>query len=143
MLMVRPMMSGAKPLNVQSGVMLIEALVGVLIFSIGILALIGLQAVAIREVTEAKFRSDASLVADQVAGQLAANGVASLGPAAGTYNASSNGTHPFAKAVTDPQTGLPNGSLVVAVAGNRVTITVTWSTPRGTSTFTQTSDLVD
>jgi type IV pilus assembly protein PilV len=132
-----------RPKSTQSGVMLIEALVGVLIFSIAILALIGLQAVAVREVTEAKFRSDASLVADQVAGQLAASGLASLAAAAGTYSASSNPTHPFAKVVTDPQTGLPNGSLVIAVAGNRMTVTVTWTTPRGPRTFTQSSDLVD
>lgn len=131
------------PGGTQSGVMLIEALVGVLIFSIGILALIGLQAVAIREVTEAKFRSDASLIADQVAGQLAAGGVASLAAAAGTYSASVNNTHAFAKAVTDPQTGLPNGQLVLAATGNRMTITVRWDTPRGQRTFTQTSDLVD
>lgn len=141
--MVRSMKTTAKPMSAQSGVMLIEALVGVLIFSIGILALIGLQAVAVREITEAKFRSDASLVADQIAGQLAASGVASLAAAAGTYSGTSNSSHAFAKAVIDPQTGLPNGQVVIAAAGNRMTITVTWTTPRGPRTFTQTSDLVD
>ena len=41
----------------QAGVMLIEALIGILIFSIGILALIGMQGAAIRNTTDARYRS--------------------------------------------------------------------------------------
>lgn len=123
--------------------MLIEALVAVFVFSIGVLALIGLQAVAVREVAEAKFRTDASLIADQVGGQIAASGFGALAGFAGTYSAASNPNHAFSRAVRDTQTGLPNGQLVVAVAGNRATLTLTWDTPRGPATFTQSIDLVD
>ena len=45
----------------QSGVALLEALVGILIFSIGILALMGLQAQSIRNTVEAKYRNEGKL----------------------------------------------------------------------------------
>lgn len=49
----------------QKGIMLLEALISILIFSIGILAIIGLQAASIKMSSDAKFRSDASLLAGQ------------------------------------------------------------------------------
>jgi type IV pilus assembly protein PilV len=54
----------------QAGVILIEALIGILIFSIGILALIGMQGAAIRNTTDARYRSEASFLANQVVGQM-------------------------------------------------------------------------
>ena len=45
--------------HLQSGVMLIEALVGILIFMIGILALIAMQATAIRTAGDARYRTEA------------------------------------------------------------------------------------
>ncbi|MGH8741510.1 MAG: type IV pilus modification protein PilV, partial [Burkholderiales bacterium] len=52
----------------QQGVMLLEALIGILIFSIGILALIGMQATAMRTTIDAKYRSEASFLANEVLG---------------------------------------------------------------------------
>ena len=49
----------------QKGVMLIEALVGILIFSIGILAIMGMQAISIKSTIEAKYRTEASFLANQ------------------------------------------------------------------------------
>jgi type IV pilus assembly protein PilV len=54
----------------QQGVMLIEALIGILIFSIGILALIGMQATAIKNTTDARYRSEAAFLAQQIIGQM-------------------------------------------------------------------------
>jgi type IV pilus assembly protein PilV len=54
----------------QGGVMLIEALIGILIFSIGILALIGMQGSAIKNTTDARYRSEAAYLATQVIGQM-------------------------------------------------------------------------
>jgi type IV pilus assembly protein PilV len=54
----------------QAGVMLIEALLGILIFSIGILALIGMQAAAIRNTADARYRSEASFLATEVIGRM-------------------------------------------------------------------------
>jgi type IV pilus assembly protein PilV len=44
--------------------MLLEALIAILIFSFGILGLVGLQANAINLSTDAKYRADAALLAN-------------------------------------------------------------------------------
>ena len=58
------------PLRRQRGVMLLEALMGILIFSIGILALVAMQAQAFRASAEAKYRSDASYLANTIVGRM-------------------------------------------------------------------------
>jgi type IV pilus assembly protein PilV len=54
----------------QQGVMLLEALIGILIFSIGILALIGMQATAMRATMDAKYRSEASFLTNEIIGRM-------------------------------------------------------------------------
>lgn len=54
----------------QSGMMLIEALLAILIFSLGILALVGLQATAIKQSTDARYRSEAALLANDIISQM-------------------------------------------------------------------------
>lgn len=56
----------------QSGLMLLEAMISILIFSIGILAIIALQAAAVNAASDAKYRSDASLLANELAGRMRA-----------------------------------------------------------------------
>ena len=56
--------------NSQGGVILLEVLVAILIFSIGILAIVGLQGVAVRTATDARFRSDAAFLAGELASQI-------------------------------------------------------------------------
>lgn len=50
----------------QSGVILLEALLAILIFSLGILALVGLQAAAVKQSADAKYRTEAALLANEV-----------------------------------------------------------------------------
>jgi type IV pilus assembly protein PilV len=57
----------------QAGVMLIEALIGILIFSIGILALLGMQGSAMKNTADARYRSEAAYFASQVVGQMWVN----------------------------------------------------------------------
>jgi type IV pilus assembly protein PilV len=54
----------------QQGMMLLEALLGILLFSVGILGLIGLQSVSIKNTTEARFRSEAGYLANQIVGRM-------------------------------------------------------------------------
>jgi type IV pilus assembly protein PilV len=54
----------------QKGVMLIEALIALLIFSIGILAVVGMQGAAIKNVTESRSRSDAAFLAGELLAQM-------------------------------------------------------------------------
>lgn len=56
--------------NRQRGVMLLEALIAILIFSLGILAIVGLQAASLKNAGDAKYRTDASLLANQLIGQM-------------------------------------------------------------------------
>ena len=50
--------------------MLIEALLAILIFSIGILAVVGMQSVAIKSVTDSKYRSEAAFLANELIAQM-------------------------------------------------------------------------
>ncbi len=54
----------------QRGVMLLEALLAILIFSVGILAIIGLQTASIKQAADSKYRSDASLLANELIGEM-------------------------------------------------------------------------
>jgi type IV pilus assembly protein PilV len=59
--------------NRQAGVMLIEALLGILIFAIGILALIAMQATAIRAAQDSRFRTEAVNYASDLLNQMVVN----------------------------------------------------------------------
>ena len=50
--------------------MLLEALVAILIFSIGILAMVAMQAVAIKQTGDANYRTRATLLANRLIGQM-------------------------------------------------------------------------
>ncbi len=54
----------------QSGVMLLEALIAILIFSLGILGVVGMQASAVAASRDAKYRTDAGLLANELLGQM-------------------------------------------------------------------------
>ena len=118
----------------QRGATLLEALIGILIFSIGILALVGMQALAIKHMSDAKYRSDASFFANEIIGQMWVNR-ANLG----TYAFAGAGTPPAAidSWVTHIQISLPgvtaaaNTLPIINVAGTTVTVTVRWQLPGG------------
>jgi len=56
--------------RLQEGVMLLEALIAILIFSVGILALVALQGTAISYVSDAKYRTDASFLVNDLISQI-------------------------------------------------------------------------
>ena len=72
----------------QQGVVLIEALLGILIFSIGILALIGMQSVAVKNTTDARYRTEAAYLANNILSQIRLD-MANVA----LYDDSSVGTH--------------------------------------------------
>lgn len=102
----------------QTGVALLEALIAVLVFSFGILAIVGLQANAMRISTDAKIRIDASNIANKRVGEMWADP-----------------TNLAGHAVADqPISDLPDGKMTVAVAADVVTVTVTWKVPGSNDT---------
>ena len=60
----------SRSLHRQGGVMLLEALIAILIFSIGILGIVGLQATAVQQSTDARYRSEAAQLAEQLIGTM-------------------------------------------------------------------------
>ena len=54
----------------QSGVALLEALIAILIFSLGILTIVAIQATSIRLTGDAQLRTRASLLAERLIGQM-------------------------------------------------------------------------
>ena len=57
-------------LRSQAGSMLLEAFIAILIFSMGILAIVGMQASAIKSSADAGYRSEASLLANELIGTM-------------------------------------------------------------------------
>jgi type IV pilus assembly protein PilV len=56
--------------KVQSGFVLLDAVIAILIFSIGILGMVALQGSAIKLAGDAQFRTNAAMFADQVIAQM-------------------------------------------------------------------------
>lgn len=56
--------------NKQRGIILLEGLIAILIFSMGILAVVGLQAAATRASTDARYRSEAAFFVNQVISEM-------------------------------------------------------------------------
>lgn len=66
----QPSMRRFKSRRHQAGVLLIEVLCAILIFSFGILGLVGMQATAVAQSGDAKMRSTAALLADEYINQI-------------------------------------------------------------------------
>ena len=97
----------------EKGSVILESLIAILIFSMGVLAIVGLQAAAIGHTTDAKYRTDASFIASQSIGTMWGDR-ANLASYVVTNAAVSS---------------LPSGKRTVAVLGNQVTVTITWQLP--------------
>lgn len=114
----------------QGGALLLEALIAMLLFSLGILSLVGLQATAVANVSEAKYRADASFLANQLIGQIWVNRTNLA-----NYDYPGSGTPPAVLNdwVDQVKTALPGAAnnlpTVVIGAGNQVTVTILWQRP--------------
>jgi type IV pilus assembly protein PilV len=129
----------------SGGSVLLEALVGILIFSIGILALVAMQAESIRNTTEAKYRNDASYLANQIIGRMWADRVKTDGTSnLGSYSHYAGGTTPCSPTgsastyagvtdwLADVAATLPNAPAnkqqIAIGANNLVTVMLCWQT---------------
>lgn len=112
----------------QEGSLLLEALISILIFSLGILALVGMQAAAVKNTGEAKNRTDASFLANQVIGEMWADNRATL-----TTDYASPGGAKYLAWKAQVENALPGAAAVpptiVFGANNQVTVTVRWRSP--------------
>ena len=119
----------------QSGVMLLEALIAILIFSLGILAIVGMQATAVQDMGEAKYRSDAAFLGNQILAEMWGN---SANLASYAYAGSGAAPPQISNWVTAVQARLPGATtfppiIAVVAATNQVTVTVRWQASRDKS----------
>lgn len=108
--------------KLQQGVMLIEALVAILLFTLGIVAVMGLQANSIIQVSQAKYRTDASYLANQIIGKMWVD-QANI-PAYATA-----GSAPRLEWDNQVARTLPAGTATIVAAGSLVTVTINWKQP--------------
>ncbi len=101
--------------SAQQGAVLIEAMVAILIFSLGVLAIVGLQANMIKNVDDAKYRSEASYIAQSRIAQMWAD---------------PDNLATYIETNTPIATLLPGGTRTVTQPGpGQYTVTVTWLQP--------------
>lgn len=127
--------------NAQSGVMLLEALIGILIFSLGILAMVGMQAMGIKLATDSRDRTEASNLANQLVGEMWLNRAA-----VASYQYSGSGSAPAAltnwiaqvdaslpDAAANPPIVTVGASSLGASVGTETTVTLRWRNPTETT----------
>ena len=113
------------------GVAMIEVLVAMLIFMLGVIGLVGLQTAMTQAQTNAKFRADASLLADDIVGRMWAD-LTNMA----SYNGTGCASKPMCKEwQTKVSNSLPAGTGAVTVDATTgdVAVTITWSVPGGES----------
>jgi type IV pilus assembly protein PilV len=137
----------ATALNKQTGAMLLEALISILIFSIGILAIVGLQTISVKQAGDAKYRSDASQLASSLIGQMwttdqsQATLLTNFQTGGSAYNQWLQDVAdklPGVSGVAANQptvniTGVSAPSSLSSIASNKVTIKIHWATPAETA----------
>lgn len=122
----------AKSASRQTGAMLLEALIAILIFSMGILAIVGLQAASIKNANDAMYRTNASLLANELIGHM---WVSNRTVAAMQANFSSPAGAAYVDWLANVQTTLPgvtataNLPTVNIAANGTVTIGIFWKLP--------------
>jgi type IV pilus assembly protein PilV len=152
------------PARNQKGVMLIEALVAIVVFSIGVLALAGLYGTAVKQSADAKSRGEAAYLANQIIAHMwvdrvdladyALNASANIDSTCSGFTATSStasgqgGTNMNSWLGDSSKKGtvlgsLPNAKAKVKVetGTNVVTVTLCWKAPQETEwhNFTSTA----
>ena len=136
----------------QRGSVMLEALIAVMIFAIGILGTIGLQVKIMSLSTDARYRTDATFLANQIIAQIWVDSISS--PAGQLVNSSyacgqtnntpcslnaGNGnayTQDWvtqahgADGVLPPYGNLTTCPSTIAMSGNQVTVTLQWKMPQ-------------
>jgi type IV pilus assembly protein PilV len=116
------------PIPKEQGFALLEVLISILIFSFGVLGIVGIQASMIKHTSDAKYRADASYIAQQRLGRMWSD---------------PDNVLTYLENATDISGLLPSGTRTVTqpVAG-RFVITITWQQPgEGIHNFTTTASI--
>lgn len=118
----------------QSGVVLLEVMVAILIFSIGILGLVGMHASSVKNQTESQFRIEAAIWADTLISEMR---VADPATRATSFATDGTAYNAWKTRLTATSTGLPISSSTpptVTINNNQVEITIYWRALSDTGT---------
>jgi type IV pilus assembly protein PilV len=136
----------------QQGSVLLEALIAILIFSFGLLGLIGIQASAVGLSIDAKYRADAAYLANQIVSQMwvdranldgyahhaGGNACAPTGGASGNtkvHNGANSGSWTYQVAQSLPGATEDKQQIKVTTVGTtrRVEVALCWKRPQETT----------
>ena len=111
----------------QTGTVLLDALIAIVIFSIGILGMVKLQGQAVSAAGQAKYRTDAALLADQIIARMWGSNPAQL---AANFKSTGGATPAlYTQWNSAVAQALPNGAGTIDVdTSNFVVVTVSWQT---------------
>jgi type IV pilus assembly protein PilV len=137
-------MNEPKSLQSQAGVLLIEVLVGMLIFMVGVLGLIGLQGRSVTQSIDAQMRSQAAFVAQDFFSRMEQNlTTQARGASLATYSAAVTAAAPAvfnawrSGVLETSQAGLPNPTASYDVLNENgsvhLRLTITWKLRPGGS----------
>ena len=122
----------------QTGAYLLEALIGMLIFALGVLGIVGLQAASLRTTADSGLRAEAVFAASQLLGQMWTDDRANLPLYSSTtagqpykdfaahLNAAQGGAW-----VQDPTVLIDNFAAPPSLTSNSVTIQIFWRSETG------------
>lgn len=125
------------PILLQKGVTMIEVLVAVIVLSIGLLGLAGLQSTGLTHNQSANFRSAATMMSYSILDSMRANRIAAI---SGSYNIALGAAIPSGSTIPEQDINnwlnelalrLPAGTGAINVAGTVGTVTVQWDDSRG------------
>lgn len=112
----------------QNGIILLEGLIAILIFSMGILAMVGLQAAATRASTDSRYRAEAALYVNEIIGEM---WVADKTNLAAYASPSGANFITWLNKVKTSARRLPAADATITVAAdNLVTVSLMWTAPQ-------------
>ncbi|SDY37811.1 type IV pilus modification protein PilV [Nitrosomonas sp. Nm33] len=121
----------------QKGVTMIEVLVAIVVLSIGLLGLAGLQSAGLTHNQSASFRSTATMMTYSILDSMRANRIEAIN---GSYNITIGTSIPAVSTIPEQDLNnwlnelalrLPAGTGAINIAGNVVTVTIQWDDSRG------------
>lgn len=122
----------------QKGVTLIEVLVAIIVLSIGLLGLAGLQSAGLTHNQSANFRSTATTMTYSILDSMRANRIEAVN---GSYNITLGAAIPSGSTIAEQDQRnwlnelalrLPAGTGAINVTGTVITVTIRWDDSRGT-----------